>query len=310
MMNEMYRSFSLTRFYFNTIAAAGKIKFCYVFNDLTFAGRIITDIAKQKGIKTFYIMHGLLSDEFIENLHVCDNYLVFGDYVRDILAGKEGIQQHQIFTFGAPYLNYFIKQQEPEIFTKEVKAKIPKDKKVAIMLLTGPGHSVSAQHHHSIIEAIKEIIKEKSDSFYFIFKLHPKDKVSNFSSLFEDEQLRKNFKVYAYNKLDNAETIFDWLKVADVVITGASSTALEGMYMGKPIITLDLMHSFDNHTLFITEGGTYHCTNKEELLDAINFVADNNFKTKAKADEMAKNYFSDASKLSTFYSGVMDSLIS
>lgn len=309
MMNEIYHTYSVTKFFFNSIVNSSKIKFSYIFNDLTFTGRAIAELSSKKGIKSFYIMHGLLSDEFIENLHICDNYLVFGDYVRNILSVKEGIQNQQVYTIGAPYLSYYLQLQEPEIFNVEVKNKVPQGKKVALVLLSGPGHSVSPQHHRSIIETIKETIKEKSDSFYFIFKLHPKDSINNFSSLFEDDTLSRNFGLYEFNKLGNKETIFDWLKIADVVITGASTTALEGMYMNKPIVTLDLMHGFDNDTLFITEGATYHCTSKEELLVAMNYLEEHNFRTKGKADEMSKNYFSDASRLNAFYSDVMDKLI-
>lgn len=309
LINDTYYDYFITRFFFNYIVNRNKIKFIYVFNDLLFTGRELVTLGKDKGIKSFYIMHGLLSDEFIENLHVCDYYLVFGDYVRSILAKKEGITNDQIYAIGAPYLSYYLQLQEPEIFSTEVKQKLPKGKKVALVLLSGAGHTVSKQHHLDIIGTIKQLVKQKSDSFYFIFKLHPKDSINNFSSLFEYKEKEGWVSMYEYNSFNKKETIFDWLKIADVVITGASTTALEGMYMGKPIVTLDLMHGFDKETLFITEGATYHCTSEEELLAAMNYLEEHNFKTKEKADEIAKSYFSDASQLSVFYSDVMDKLI-
>ena len=296
MLNESYRNYNLTKRFIKAITKTNKIQFVYIFNDLLFSGRAIVDICNKMGIKTYYLMHGLLSDEFIENLHICDNYLVFGDYTRNILVKKEGITNEKIVTLGAPYLREQLKTKQPDFFKEEITDKLPKEKKVALILLSGPGHTVSEEHHKKILELLEELTESKQKDYHFLFKLHGKDNIDYYKNI-----ISAKGEVYKFDHFRSKETIFDWIRAADVIITGASTTALEAMYMGKPVITIDLQGEFEDETAFIQQGATYHCRSINEVYVVMDNLLENSFTIPKESKAIVNQYFADFSHIQEFH---------
>lgn len=305
MLNDTYKNYDLTKNFLNTILVKNKIQFAYIFNDLLFTGRVIIDICNKKGIRTYYLMHGLLSDEFIENLHICSNYLVFGDYTRGILVKKDGITNDDIITLGAPYLREQLKAKQPVFFENEITNHLPKYKKIALVLLSGPGHTVSEEHHKEIIKVIQNLIEQSENKYYFLFKLHSKDSIGYYHNITNGANVGSNYGVYSFNHFQGKETIFDWIKAADVIITGASTTALEAMYMGKPVVTIDLKNEFENETEFIQQEATYHCKSQEEFFETMNELQINNFKISNQAKGVINQYFADFSNIQKFHKEIL-----
>lgn len=305
MLNDNYKNYDLTKSFIDTITAENKIKFVYVFNDLLYTGRVIIDLCNNKGIKTYYLMHGLLSDEFIENLHICNSYLVFGDYTKDILSKKDGITSDKVITLGAPYLREQLKAKQADFFEKEITANLPKDKKIALVLLSGPGHTVSLEHHKVILKLLENLIADKKQEYYFVFKLHGKDFIEYYDNIIEGVETKENSKVYKFNHFNGRDTIFDWIKIADVIITGASTTALEAMYIGKPVLTVDLKEEFEHETEFIQQGATYHCRTQEEVYKMLDNLLENNFSISHEAKGVVNQYFADFSNIRKFHKEVL-----
>lgn len=301
LLNDSYKNYDLTKNFVDTVIEKNKIQFAYVFNDILFTGRVIIDICNNNGIKTYYLMHGLLSDEFIENLHICNNFLVFGDYTRDILVKKEDITNDKIITLGAPYLREQLKLEQKVFFKEEVINSLPKKKKIALVLLSGPGHSTSEKHHKCILKTLKSVLEDKQKDYYFVFKLHWKDSINYYNAILNDSKIKMCSKVYRFDVFHGKETIFDWIKIADLIITGASSTALEAMYMGKPVITVDIKGEFDYQTEFIQQGATYHCKTKEDLYETLDNLLDGDFSISSKAREVVNLYFADSSNIQKFH---------
>jgi hypothetical protein len=62
--------------------------------------------------------------------------------------------------------------------------------------------------------------------------------------------------------------IFDWLQGCSMILTGASTTAIEAMALDIPVITMDYcneLYSID----FIDAGATVHVTDASGLLAAV-----------------------------------------
>jgi len=310
LLNDNYSNYSIIKRFIYKITDVNKIKFVYIFNDLLFTGRVIIDICNKKNIKTYYLMHGLLSDEFIENLHICSNYLVFGDYARNVLIKKEGINNDKVITLGAPYLREQLKAKPTTFFQEKVVQSLPKNRKIALVLLSGPGHTVSIEHHKAILEVLENLIVDKKQEYYFVFKLHGKDNIEYYDNIIGNDDTEELSEVYKFDRFQGRDTIFDWIKIADVVLTGASTTALEAMYMEKPVITIDLKGEFDHETKFIQQGATYHCKTKEKVYKTLDNLLENDFSISLEAKEIVNQYFANFSNIQKFHTEILPQQIS
>lgn len=277
-----------------------QFKIAFVFNDLTITGRIISVLLQEKKCKTCYIMHGLLSDEFIESLHVADDFFVFGEYTRPILT-KRGLTNKQIHTIGTPYLYYHRHHSPKAKLQQQVLNSFTANKSIALVLLSGRGHTTSSKHHDMIIKLLNEIIEENKEQYYFVFKLHKKDYIDFYQPLYNNKNIEHNFAIYPFDYFDGKESIFDWLSISDVIITGASTTALEAMYLKIPVITIDLMGEYETETQYISENGTYHAKHKTELQAHLSTLKLNHFAPKPDAAKIALSYFSDEVTMHKFF---------
>lgn len=307
--NDQINHFRYIKFLLRTLSKVNPIKIVFVFNDLTATGRIISLLLQEKPCKTCYVMHGLLSDEFIESIHIADEFFIFGEYTRSILV-KRGISDQHIHTIGTPYLDYYRNYTPLSRLKNEVLNKHSQNKSIALILLSGRGHTTSSKHHDALIKLLNEIIEANKDQYYFIFKLHKKDYSSFYQLLDDNTNIKNCFALYTFDHFESKESIFDWLAISDLIITGASTTALEAMYLQKPVITVDLMGEYENETQYISQQGTYHCRNQQEFQAALTLLKSNQFLPKPQAHVIADNYFSESSKMHKFFFTEFDSLVS
>ena len=89
------------------------------------------------------------------------------------------------------------------------------------------------------------------------------------------------------------DDIFAWLQGCPVLVTGASTVAVEAMQMDVPVVTVDLaneLHGID----FIDSGATFHATSEEALenyiLDTIS-ESENVLLLKEKSNIFLKDQF-------------------
>lgn len=288
------------------IVKYSKVQFSLTYNDLSLTGRIITELFNQNKISTLYCMHGLLSDELIETFHNCNKYLIFGDYTRPILQ-KKGIEDKDIFTIGAPYLEYTLNQKElAGIASLREKYST---KKIALVLLSGRGHTTSKEHHEAIIALLEKTIQQTSNDYHFIFKLHRKDQVAYYNRILSNPNTANHISIFPYNYFNGIDSIFDWIKISNVVITGASTSALESMYLNKPVITIDLMQEYEHETIYITNGSTHHCRSEEEVINQLTQLNKANFTLKEQSLATKEAYFSSTQVMDSFFNKTFDKLI-
>lgn len=308
IINALIQQHLFTRFILK-VCNKKQIRFVLTFNDLVGIGRPLVLSANEANIHSIYMMHGLLSDESIESLHLCKSYLIFGEYTRPILVNNN-IPTHSIYTIGTPYLHY--KKNHKSIFEIIIKKSIlsfaKNNRKIILITLSGRGHTTSANHHDAIISLLSELIRKVSNDYFFVFKLHPKDEIKYYNLLFEHNN-ENSFRIFTNNHFGFEESIFDWIKCCNILITGASTSALEAMYLLKPVITVDLKSEYESETLFIKNKATYHARNLEEVICFLQQIENNEYSTKLESIHTAESYFSTYDKLDDFFQTKFDRIL-
>lgn len=275
------------------------IKQIVVYNDLIMVGRILCELGNRQSVKTIYGMHGLLSDELIEHFHITDEYWVFGNNTKQLLE-KKGYLPKQVTVTGAPYLEYYKKHTSTFNLLKEL-TNDPKQK-IVLILLSGRGHTTSPKHHELLIQTLHEVIRSTTaDSFTYIFKLHKKDNTTYYQSIINDPQIADLVQFYTFESFQEKETIFDWIKLADVILTGASTSAIEAMYLGKPVISIDILGEYEKETEYIRNGSTYHTKKTIEILQLLNQLTEDKLPLKNEGVIMASNYFSTTQTFESYF---------
>jgi hypothetical protein len=300
-LNESRARVFVIQLIFGVLSGLNPLKFMMVFNDLTFTGRTFAHLLKKTSCKSVYVMHGLLSDELIGSLHISDYYFIFGEYTRPVLT-DHGIQNHQIFTTGTPYLEYYRKEKKSFPLKNHIQTEDSAGKKTILILLSGFGHTTSKTHHEAILKALASLIRANKEKYHFVFKLHRKDRKEYYQIITGDTTLAKAYEIFSFDHFKEKETIFDWIDLCDTIITGASTTAVEAMYLKKPVITVDLMQEYEYETLHIRNGATYHTRTEEELMQAFLEVTHPDFVVKPEALTTAKEFFSSPEIFEEFFS--------
>lgn len=270
--NEWYWLYDLTVRVFRQLMENYRPRGIFVGNNITLAGNIISHLAKKQGVKIFCIMHGRLNN-YIE-LSQFDYYYLFGNKDKSQLL-KKGIPASKLIVSGSPKIDQF--------FGKN-KDSISEEKKLRVLVaLSGPGHSISTSHHFQILEKLQKAAKEHP-RFEFNFKLHKKDSLS----YYEEIKKLENVHVFEYGDRTVSSNIYDWLLKSELLITGASTSALDAMVMGVPVLTIDLQAQLKN-VPFIKEGQTFHATDFESLKNGLQEVSTKGENYRKHLDLVRKN---------------------
>jgi hypothetical protein len=231
-----------------------------VGNDLTIDGRAAVRAAKNAGVRTATMMHGALVGSPLHGCHIVDRILVYGNKHRHDLAAF-GFPEDRISVCGAPYLDQKLGRDQSPPSDIRSFLKLSPGEKYVLIATSGPGHTISHAHHLRTIEILMELSNKWPD-LKFVAKLHRKDRLSFYD---EVRSRHAGSLIVVPNDHPSISTdIFDWLKGAVVVLTGASTTAIEAMALGIPVITMDFASELKNVD-FIDEGATLHATTTQEL---------------------------------------------
>jgi len=232
-------------------------KSIFVGNSITLVGNIIGHLAVKKNIKVFCMMHGRMND--YATYCKFDYFYLFGEKDKKNLI-KNGIDTSKLIVSGSPKIDIFLKTE---------KFKLNNNNRTILVALSGSGHSITEQHHIKILEALYKVAL-KLINIEFKFKLHKKDKFDYYKKL----NSLSNVSIFGYENKSVSSNIYDWILEADMLITGASTTALDAMLMKCPVITIDLLGHLKN-VEFIKQNVSLHSTNVNELLYNINVILEN-----------------------------------
>jgi len=239
-----------------------------VGNDITLEGRAGCLVARRRGVASICPMHGVVAGEPLQGSHRADRVLVYGERSRQSLI-ELGEDPHRIAVNGAAYLAGRPRQ------TYETDPRIAdflglKPGQPWILLATsGPGHSVSLEHHRLVVEHVAELSALMPD-VRFVAKLHPKDQVA-FYSRAEQAVRGSRLAIVTGKEPRLPHDIFAWLQGCTAMLTGASAAALEALLMEVPVITMDFMNELEGID-FIDAGATLHCRTAQELQQAVQTV--------------------------------------
>ena len=251
---DYYWLFRETTEIFDRLVARYQPQSIFVGNCITMVGNMLAHLAKRAGIKVFCSMHGIMNDylEFSE----FDFFYLFGNRDKRSLV-QLGIAPEKLVVAGSPKI-------DKNLGLTSVKSN--RDKIRALVALSGPGHSVTLVHHVRIIEALG-VAANRFKEVEFYIKLHRKDRPVYYEKLVK----LNNIKLFAYGNPAVSANIYDWIREADMLITAASTTALEAMILGVPVLTVDLVRHLGSVS-FIREGATLHATETSQLCSNIELV--------------------------------------
>jgi UDP-N-acetylglucosamine 2-epimerase len=254
--------------------------------------KLIAEICKIKKIPTIYIPHaGIPLFEEIQSKREFTYITVTGEYDIDSYL-KRGTLMEDIIITGAPRYEKFHKAEIDKL--KQVEDHFDKRKyefgnnKNTILLTTSPFDQVSIKR---IINSVIYSIKELNFLNQFIIKIHPS----------EDGILHKNTlqKLNVKVPILRDYNILELIKSSKLLISSVSTTILEAMIIGTPVIMIDFVNlGFDyihinpfNQEKFIEVAKT-----QDQLTEKINrIILDKNF---------AENYskkLQNSSSMFSFY---------
>ncbi len=235
-----------------------KPKFVFVGNDLSPEGRAAVLIAKKYNIPSASIQHGNVFNE-LSNRHIVDKFFVYGSQSFDYLSDR-GLNPSQLAVVGAPYWETCVsKPRDTRALRKTYNLDSGRD--IVLIATSGPGHQISYAHHYEIVDSLYEL-SAQFKNLEFVCKLHRKDLPKIYAEM-KIKHPRSRVKVIHHDSKNNS-AIHDLISLSRIIITGGSTTAIEGLAMNKTILTLDYRNETAG-TVFIEEGLTLHCTTKEQL---------------------------------------------
>jgi len=244
-------------------------KLLVVGNDLTMEGRAGTRVAAARGIPTGVFMHGSISADVLQSHHIADHLVVFGEVHRQELVQHHGLQEDQVSVCGAPNLDQRPQQTGLVHPMLSKRLGIRPDEPWILVATSGPGHRISHRHHQFVIQHLMRLSAALPD-VPVVIKLHRKDRLAFYQEGLKNCGLTKLF-VIAHDVYGFPQDIYDWLQGCRLVLTGASTVAMESMLMDVPVVTMDFCDEI-HHVDFIDVGATTHVTTPESMEHAVRAI--------------------------------------
>jgi len=245
--------------------AAFRPKVLVVGNDLTAEGRAGCRVAAAEGVPSAAFMHGSISGDRLQRYHIADLIGVYAPAHRQVLV-QHGLDARRIAVCGAPYLDSHPRQTGEVHPQLQAQLGLRNGTPWVLVATSGPGNRISHEHHRQVIQQIKALA-HAIRPVPLVVKLHRKDRAEYYREALEGHSHDKLI-VVAEDTAGFPRNIFDWLQGCSLVLTGASTTAVEAMLMNVPVVTMDFcdeIHDVD----FIDAGATLHVTTREGLLQAV-----------------------------------------
>jgi hypothetical protein len=244
-------------------------QYLMVGNQFTLVGRTAVLFFNERKIPTGCPMHGTILPDMPAERFVADFQYVYGNKVRNQLL-SQGIDANKLRVVGSTKLDTLPdKINEWSNCPSKDIIVLAKSKPIALVTLSGPGHTVTIGHHRLMIQELAKAVAA-FPQLHFIFKLHRKDKEAYYK---ENVSLFNNTSIVPFiNSI--SEDIYEWIFHSNLLITGASTTALEALVLEKPVITMDLLGELPKFD-FITFGATLHTRRKERLIVNLASIIEN-----------------------------------
>ena len=189
--------------------------------------------------------------------------LVQGECERRLLL-KMGYPKKTIRVTGQPRYDFLA--YSDEIFDMEriiEEYRLPKNKRFIIW--TTQTHGLSKQENIRNVQEILRAMKVLKNEYHLIIKLHPGEnqKAPLYKKYFGD----KDFATIIGGKANTYELIY----ISDALITKHSTTGIEAIAMGKPILLTGFVKSVDL-SLYTDYGFDYILGSYRDLIEYVRFI--------------------------------------
>jgi hypothetical protein len=253
-----------------------------VLTDGTPPCRIAVLVGKLAGAPSLLLLHsGMVGLNYECPNFVVDKIAVSGDFARRILE-KCGVKEDKLFVTGRPSYDALVRATER--FSKDQichRLGLNPSKKIIIYTT----ENLPGRENEIMARAINRAVKKFPEA-QLLIKVHPSEPgLSLYTSL---------SKEYGLNALVTREApIYEVLFICDVIVTGFSATALDGMILDKPVVTVNLTGMED--PIPYAESGAALGVYKEKGLEEAIGRALYSDETKRKLQEARESFVFDQS---------------
>jgi hypothetical protein len=232
-----------------------------VGNDLTLVGRTGCLRSRTMGVRTVCLIHGSIAGDPLQGAQLADKILVYGDTnLRQLI--DLGVDAARIEVCGAPYLDDLPRQSGEVHPALRRHLGLAGGRPFVLVASSGPGYTVSHAHHDAVIRAVMRL-SAALPAVDFVAKLHRKDRPEHYARA-KQAIPTSRLRVVPDGTRGLPANIFEWLQGCSLLLTGASTVALESMLMGVPVVTMDMADEL-RAIAFIDAGATLHVKNEAEL---------------------------------------------
>jgi hypothetical protein len=188
----------------------------------------------------------------------CTKISVEGDFLKELLI-KQGISREKIVVTGQPRYDLIYKKKRSEgQFIKNLLL-IKKKKKIVLYLPNALyQHLMCSKEtyynmHYDTIKTCQQL-----PDVHIIVKPHPEETVEYYQEIINEA--KSNALVY------NGTDLYGIIKLADLVITGISTTIMQSLLLDKPVVMIDIKETSyfpteHEYIPYVTNGvafGIYH----------------------------------------------------
>jgi hypothetical protein len=228
-------------------------------NPYTLEGRTAARLATEHGARSAALEHGsIFPDDPIWQDCAVDAVLCWGEPSRRALLSC-GLEAPRIHVVGAPRLDAVVGAQ---------RASSPAARDTVLVATSGPGDQVSHEQHRWFIQQLFEAARS-TPSRRWVVKLHKKDAPESY--LDARGERPPNLEVVRAALGRDGQSIFDFLARARVLITVASTAALDAMIAEVPVVTVDVRRGAPGleGVEFLERGCTHRVDSAETLAAAV-----------------------------------------
>lgn len=245
--------------------------------------RIYSLLARAAGIPTLLVQQGLSFSYYPEWRFLShDRVAAMGDRSFGDLT-SQGVDPKRVVVTGHPGFDTFA-ATDPDIADKiRNDLGIPYEHRL-ILFASQPsyvGAFDQSQKRTAMIKAVVKVVGSMKDAT-LVIKPHPSEKRKELAALVG--------KAQGVILVDGAASVVPLIKACDVFITFFSTTALQALYAGKPVITIDIPGS-GGRQLYSDSQATWVARSPEELTEHVANLLSVNKGEYATVKEVARDHF-------------------